>query len=127
MLWTFDRGDAGSKPPIAVTELGNFVHPTLFFGRYSKSRSSFLPGVYVISLEEKWKQIYRGLTNSRVGSFGTELNNYINCFNTETGYTIMYVFSCNVFRSLKSVFISCKDITQNTAMSHRARLSSLYH
>ena len=107
MFWTFDRGDAGSKPPIAVTDLGNFVHPTLSFRRYSKNRSSCLPGVYIISHAEKWNEIYRGLTNSRVGSFGTELNEY-------------------VFRSLKSVFISGKDVMQHTTMSHRARLSSLY-
>ena len=31
MLWTIERGDAGSKLPIAVTELGNFVHLTFIF------------------------------------------------------------------------------------------------
>ena len=95
IFWTFDRGDAGSKPPIAVTDLGNFVHPTLSFRRYSKNRSSCLPGVYIISHAEKWNQIYR------------ELNEYVFC-------------------SLKSVFISGKDVMQHTTMSHRARLSSLY-
>ena len=77
MLWTFERGDAGSKLPIAVTELGNFIHPTFIFLKIQQNRSSFLPGVYVISHAEKWKQIYRGLTNSRVGYFGTELNKSI--------------------------------------------------
>ena len=84
MLSIFGRGGEGSS--YCCFETGNFVHPTLSLSlcRYSKSRSSFLPGVYVISHSEKGKQIYLGLTNSRVGPLGNEINNqlYINWFST---------------------------------------------
>ena len=72
VLWIFGRGGEGSKPHIAFFETGNFVHPTLslFLCRYSKSRSSYLPGVYVISHSDKWKHLYRGLANCKVLPLG---------------------------------------------------------
>ena len=81
VLWIVGRG-ARVRNLLLFFETGNFVQLTLSLSlcRYSKSRSSFLPGVYVISQSEKWKQIYRGLANFRVLPLGNEINNksYIN-------------------------------------------------
>ena len=85
VLLIFGRGGEGSKPHIVVLRRAiSFTPHCLCICGNSKSRSSFLPGVYVMSHSEKGKHIYCGLTNSTVGPFRNEINNqlYINWFST---------------------------------------------
>ena len=88
VLSIFGRGGEGSKPPISFLRRAISFTPHCFFflDTIKVARPFYL--VYTsCPIERKgniYIYIYRGLTNSRVGPLGNEINNqsYINWFTT---------------------------------------------